>query len=114
MKQLYSLEERVQIAIAIISSNHRISSQKDEVIASKKTNFRRLQNYAFCQNFCLVTNFDDVKRTRLLLKCKRHDKKTRDYRKLKKQDIRKRQTNVHVTNCMYSIIIAQKKLQNNK
>ena len=61
-----------------------------------------------------MTSFDDVKKARLLLKCKRHDKKTRDYKKLKEQNTRKRQTNVHVTSCMYSIIIAQKKFQNSK
>ena len=108
MKQLDSLEKRVQLAIAIISSNHRIASQKDEEIESKKTDFRRLQNYVFCEDFCLITNSNDSKKARLLLQCKRHDKNTRDTRKLKKKDIRKRQTNVHATNCLYSIIIAQK------
>ena len=90
MKQLDSLNERVQFAIAIIFSNYRIAFQKNEKIESKETNFRRLQNHVFCENFCLITNSNDSKRTRLLLQCKRHDKNIRDTKKWKKIDIQKR------------------------
>ena len=85
MKQLKSIEKRMQFAIAIIFSNHRIAFQKNEKIENKKANFRRLQNYVFCENFCLITNSNDSKRTRLLLHCKRYDKNIRDTKKLKKK-----------------------------
>ena len=109
MEQLNSNAKLLRLAIAVIPPNHRIASQKNEEIQSKKADFRRLQNYIFCEGFCLITDSNDSKRRRLLLLCKRHDKVTRDTRKLEESGARKRQTNVHATNCLYSMIVVQRK-----
>ena len=45
----------------------------------------------------------EPKKNRYVLHCKRHEKKTRDTRKLAEREVRKRQTTIHAINCKWSV-----------
>ena len=109
MKSTLTLEKRINIAIATISLDHRTPPQKDEIISSKKIDVRRLKNYVFTQGFCMIIDIDNVKRSRLIMRCNRHEKRTRDTRKLKKKSIKKRSIAIQAIDCKYNIIVVYKK-----
>ena len=109
MKSSLTLEERINIAIATILSDYRTPPQKDKIISSKEVGVRRLKNYVFTQGFCIIIGIDNVKRNRLIMRCNRHEKRTRDTRKLEKKNIKKRQIAIQATNCKYNIIVVYKK-----
>lgn len=79
-----NLQERIRRAVDRIPSAHRLSPREDETFKSRDEVFRRLQNYVFTQGFAVIIYTNDNKRNILVVHCNRHQKNTRNTRRLTK------------------------------
>jgi hypothetical protein len=98
-----SLKVRIRKTIDLLSSAHLLPPSTDEMMTSPEKEKIRLQDYAFTQRFSLMVKSYDKKRQRLIMKCSRHKKKTRNTRKIKKKDKKKTAINVAFNNCRYRV-----------
>jgi hypothetical protein len=104
-----SLNVKIRKIIDLLLSTHRLSSSTNEMMTDLDEEKIRLQDYAFTQRFCLVIESYDKKRQRLIMKCFRHKKKTRNTRKLKKENRYKAIINVIFIDCRYRVKITHMK-----
>jgi hypothetical protein len=98
-----SLKVRIRKTIDLFSLAHLLSFSIDEMMTSLEKEKIKLQDYVFTQRFSLMMKFYDKKRQRLVMKCSRHKKKTRNTRKIKKKDKKKTATNVVFNDCRYRV-----------
>jgi hypothetical protein len=98
-----SLKVRIRKTIDLLSFAHFLSLSIDEMMTSSEKEKIRLQDYVFTQKFSLMMKFYDKKRQRLVMKCSRHKKKTRNTRKIKKKDKKKTAINVVFNNSRYRV-----------
>jgi hypothetical protein len=100
-----SLDVKIRKMIDLLPSTHRLPPITDEMISDLDEGKIRLQDYAFTQRFCLMIESYDKKRQRLIMKCSRHKRKTRNTRKLKEEDRYQTIINVIFNDCRYRVKI---------
>lgn len=81
-----SLVRRIQQALELIPSAHRLPPQDDEIFPSLEEGKTRLQNYVFTQGFALGSQSFQKGKTALVLDCTRHGTKTRNYCQLEDEE----------------------------
>ena len=81
-----SLDERKKLAIAAIPSPHLSTPITREIVDNEETGKLRCKDYTFTQGFAVImTSHEIKKRTCTILKCQRHDEKTRNTHGLTEQ-----------------------------
>ncbi len=104
-----SLKIRIHKAIDVLPPAHLLPLSIGEMVTSLEKGKIRLQDYVFNQEFCLMVKIYDKKRQRLIMKCSRHKKKTRNTRKVKKKNKKKSVINVAFIDCRYRVKITFRK-----
>lgn len=81
-----SLKIKIHKTIDVLLFAHFLLLSIDKMMTNLEKEKIRLQDYVFSQGFCLMMKIYDKKRQRLIMKCSRHKKKTRNTRKMQKKD----------------------------
>lgn len=101
------LQAQIDDAIAALPPSHRRPPLKGEVVESPAAGYARLQDWAFTQGFCLVTESGNAERTQLW--CIHHQKNTRNTRKTAEVDRIRVKTHTQACGCQFSIYISMQK-----
>ncbi len=97
------LEIKIRKALDLLPLAHCLPPSTDETVIGLDEGKLRLQDYAFSQDFCLIVESYDKKRQRMIMKCSRHKKKTRNTRKLKEETRARAAINVAFNECPYRV-----------